>query len=79
MGTERTHCRTGTAGTTLSLRCAATSAMRRLVHEGQMQRPLQLKATSRFPYAVYYRVEHGVIVVLACLHSSRSPEVWRSR
>ena len=33
----------------------------------------------RFPYAVYYRVEDGAIDVLACLHSSRSPEVWRSR
>jgi plasmid stabilization system protein ParE len=33
----------------------------------------------RFPYAIYYRVDHGVIDVLACLHSSRSPEVWRSR
>lgn len=33
----------------------------------------------RFPYSVYYRVEDGVIDVLACLHSSRSPEIWRSR
>jgi len=33
----------------------------------------------RFPYAVYYRIEGDVIDVLACLHGSRSPEVWRSR
>jgi plasmid stabilization system protein ParE len=33
----------------------------------------------RFPYAVYYRLDRGMIDVLACLHSSRSPEVWRSR
>lgn len=33
----------------------------------------------RFPYAVYYRLDGEVIDVLACLHSSRSPEVWRSR
>ncbi|MDH3207476.1 MAG: type II toxin-antitoxin system RelE/ParE family toxin [Gemmatimonadota bacterium] len=33
----------------------------------------------RFPYAVYYRLDSGVIDVLACLHSSRSPEVWRPR
>ena len=33
----------------------------------------------RFPYSLYYRVESDVIDVLACLHSSRSPDVWRSR
>jgi Holliday junction DNA helicase RuvB len=34
LGTESTHCRIGTAGTTLSLRCTATSAMRRFVQDG---------------------------------------------
>ena len=33
----------------------------------------------RFPYAVYYRLDGEVIDVLACLHTSRSPETWRSR
>ena len=33
----------------------------------------------RFPYAVYYRVDRDVVDILACLHGSRSPEVWRSR
>jgi toxin ParE1/3/4 len=33
----------------------------------------------RFPYSLYYRVELDVIDVLACLHSSRSPDMWRSR
>lgn len=33
----------------------------------------------RFPYSLYYRVELDVIDVLACLHSSRSPHVWRTR
>ena len=47
LGTDSTHCRIGTIGTTLSLRWSANSAMRRFVHDGQTQRPLQLKATSR--------------------------------
>ena len=33
----------------------------------------------RFPYAVYYRLTGEVVDVLACLHTSRSPESWRSR
>jgi plasmid stabilization system protein ParE len=33
----------------------------------------------RFPYFLYYRTDRDGIEVLACLHSSRSPDVWRSR
>jgi plasmid stabilization system protein ParE len=33
----------------------------------------------RFPYAVYYRVDEGFIDVIACLHTRRSPSIWRSR
>ena len=47
MGTESTHCRTGRCGMTSSVRCAATSAMRRALQEGQTPRPLQEKARSR--------------------------------
>jgi len=47
LGTDSTHWRIGTTGTTLFLRWAVTSAMRRFVHDGQTHRPLQLKATSR--------------------------------
>jgi plasmid stabilization system protein ParE len=31
---------------------------------------------SRFPYAVFYRVEADRIVVLAVLHTARDPESW---
>ncbi len=35
---------------------------------------------SRFPYAVFYRVEPRQIVVLAVLHTARDPRRWpRSR
>lgn len=47
MGTESTHWRTGRCGITASVRCAATSAMRRALQEGQTPRPLQEKARSR--------------------------------
>ncbi len=34
---------------------------------------------SRFPYALYYRLEGEVIDVVACLHTRQSPSRWRSR
>ncbi len=33
----------------------------------------------RFPYAVYYRLEPGRIVVLAVHHTKRDPNRWQSR
>ena len=33
----------------------------------------------RFPYGVFYRLYHGTIYVIACVHGSRDPERWRSR
>ena len=33
----------------------------------------------RFPYAVFYRVYPGVIVVAACMHGWRDPLRWRER
>jgi hypothetical protein len=40
----RTHCRTARSGKTLSVRWAAVATMRRVLHDGQMPRPLQEKA-----------------------------------
>jgi len=34
---------------------------------------------SRFPYLVYYRLMTDRIEVLAVLHPSRDPQVWKSR
>ena len=31
---------------------------------------------SRFPYAVFYRIDPKSIVVLAILHSARDPKLW---
>jgi len=33
----------------------------------------------RFPYVLYYCIGTHGIDVLACLHSSRAPDTWRSR
>lgn len=34
---------------------------------------------SRFPYALYYRLDGSVVDVMACLHTRQSPSRWRSR
>lgn len=34
---------------------------------------------SRFPFCVYYRVKPGRVVVIAVLHTSRDPSIWRGR
>lgn len=33
----------------------------------------------RFPYSLLYRVEPGVILVVAVFHAKRDPRVWRAR
>ncbi len=33
----------------------------------------------RFPYCVFYFASEQEIVVLACVHGHRDPEVWKSR
>ena len=34
---------------------------------------------SRFPYALYYRLNGSVIEVIACLHTGQWPGRWRRR
>ena len=34
---------------------------------------------SRFPYAIFYRVEPRQIVVLTVLHTARDPKLWPKR
>jgi hypothetical protein len=46
MGSDSTHCRTGTYGMTWSTRYAAVCDIRRAPHDGQNPRRLQLKASS---------------------------------
>ena len=39
---------------------------------GEVRRAL----VSRFPYAVFYRVESRRVVVLTVLHTARDPKLW---
>ena len=33
----------------------------------------------RFPYALFYVFDGAEVVVLSCIHESRSPELWPDR
>lgn len=57
----------------LDLICERPDAFPLVAH--QVRRSL----VHRFPYAVYYRVGDEFIDVIACLHTRRSPSIWRSR
>ena len=35
--------------------------------------------TNRFPFGIFYRVEHEFIVVFAIMHASRHPRSWQNR
>ena len=33
----------------------------------------------RFPYALFFRIDGELIVLVACMHAKRHPRRWRSR
>lgn len=33
----------------------------------------------RFPYAIYFKIEHESIMVLVVIHTARSPQGWKQR
>ena len=42
----------------------------------QVHRDVRRAVVSRFPYAVFYRVESWRVVVLTVLHTARDPKLW---
>lgn len=44
-----------------------------------LEKPVRRCLVERFPYAVYYRIDPGEIVVLAVMHTRRKPGAWKSR
>ena len=40
---------------------------------------LKRALTVRFPYGIFFTVDEDVIYVLAIVHTSRSPKVWKKR
>ncbi|MCU4176517.1 type II toxin-antitoxin system RelE/ParE family toxin [Carboxylicivirga sp. N1Y90] len=40
---------------------------------------LKRALTVRFPYGIFFTVEKDTIYVLAIMHTSRSPKIWKKR
>ena len=34
---------------------------------------------AKFPYNVYFEIRDEVVIIFACVHTSRSEQAWRSR
>ena len=34
---------------------------------------------SRFPFSIFYRSKAGHVIVVACFHSKKNPNVWKLR
>ena len=58
------------------------------VFERILQNPLQFPEIDqgarralvrRFPYGVFFTVEHDLVTILAVLHLHRDPDTWKSR
>ena len=42
----------------------------------RVHRDVRRANVSRFPYAVFYRIDPGNVVVLTILHTARDPKLW---
>jgi plasmid stabilization system protein ParE len=45
-----------------------------VVHRGRRRAGVR-----RFPYGIFFEVQEGQIVVIACFHGRRDPRRWQSR
>ena len=44
-----------------------------------VHRDLRRALLHRFPYGIFFRIEGGRLMVVACFHAKRDPQRWRSR
>lgn len=61
----------------LALEAALNAIQRNPNHYQVVYKGLKRALTVRFPYGIYFTVEEDTIYVLAIVHTSRSPKVWK--
>jgi len=54
---------------------AAATLQRYLLVFGDVRRTV----ARRFPFAIYFRVRAGILIVLAVFHGQRNPVIWQRR
>ena len=63
----------------LALEAALNAIRRNPDHYQVVYKGLKRALTVRFPYGIFFIVEGDVIYILAIVHTSRSPKVWKKR
>ncbi len=63
----------------LALEAALNAIQRKPNHYQVVFKGLKRALTVRFPYGIFFTVEEDVIYVLAIVHTTRSPKVWKKR
>ncbi len=63
----------------LALEAALNAIHRNPNHYQIVYNELKRALTVRFPYGIFFTVEEDVIYILAIIHTSRSPKVWKKR
>ena len=49
----------------------------REVAEAEIHRKTRRSMIHRFPFGIYYRIKGELVIVVAVMHGSRNPKLWR--
>ena len=63
----------------LALDAKINEIQRNSNHHRTIYKKIRRALTDRFPYGVFYIIEKNTIYVLAIIHSSRNPNIWKKR
>jgi len=59
---------------------AKINAIKRNPHQFNLiYKNIRRALTERFPYGLFFITENDVVFVLAIIHTSRSPKIWKKR
>ncbi len=63
----------------LALEATLDAIQRNPNHYQIVYNELKRALTVRFPYGIFFTVKEDAIYILAIIHTSRSPKVWKKR
>jgi plasmid stabilization system protein ParE len=63
----------------LALDAKINSIKRNPTHFQVVYKNIRRALTERFPYGVFFIVEERTIYILAIIHTSRKPKIWKKR
>ena len=62
-----------------SVRASLAAIGRNPLHYQRAHHDVRRVLVRRFPYALYFVAEREQVVVIACVHVRREPQLWQSR